>query len=125
MKKINFIKNEDAVLGYFLAFIFAGTMLVFLFSFAIPFLTSFTVDLYTAGDDIIADAEDEIAGIHNVTIRQNIQDNLDNMQSATAENINYLSFFYQYGWVFVILIVTFTFFMLARQVVETKGYNVV
>lgn len=125
MKKRNFIKNENAVLGFFLAFIFSATMLVFLFSFAIPFLTSFTVDLYVAGDSIIANAEEEIDNIQNATIKNQIQSNLQDMQAATQENINYMSFFYQYGWVFVILIITFTFFMLARSIVETKGYGVV
>lgn len=125
MKKRNFIKNENAVLGFFLAFIFSAVMLVFLFSFAIPFLTSFTVDLYVAGDSVIANAEEELDNIQNVTIRNQIKGNLQNMQAATQENIDYLSFFYQYGWVFVILIITFTFFMLARSIVETKGYGVV
>lgn len=91
----------------------------------IPFMTSFTIDLYTAGDSIIADAEDEIANITNTTIRQQIQDNLQNMQAATQENIDYLSFFYQYSWVFIIVIITFSIFMIARSMVETKGYGVV
>lgn len=125
MKIKKFIKNEKAVLGYFLVFIFSATMLVFLFSFAIPFLTSFTTDLYVAGETIIIDAQDELGNIQNATIRSQIQDNLQNMQAATQENINYMAFFYQYSWVFIILIVTFTLFMIARSIVETKGFNVV
>jgi len=116
-------KNNDAVLGYFLAFILSVTMLVFLFSFGIPFVTNFSTDLYVAGDSIIADAEDELANINNATIRNQLTDSLNNMQGATQENIEYLSFFYQYSWVFIVLIITFTFFMLARKVVETRGYD--
>ena len=96
-------------------------MLVFLFSFAIPFLTDFTTDMYLAGDDIIVGTESKIGSISNETIRTNIQNNLQDMQSATAENINYLSFFYQYSWIFIVIVVTFTIFLLARRNVEVKG----
>ena len=82
--------------------------------------------MYAASDSIIADAQSNIDSITNTTIRDRIQNNLQEMQDATEENINYLSFFYQYGWIFVILVTTFTIFMLARQVVETKAnYGVV
>lgn len=123
MKLRSLRKDENAVLGYFLAFIFAVTMIVFLFAFAIPFATSFSTDLYVAGDSILEDAQDKIDSISNATIRTRIQDSLDNMQDATAENIEHLAFFYQYSWIFVVIIITFTFFMLARKIVETKGYS--
>lgn len=122
MKFRNLKDNDEAVLGYFFAFIFAVVMLVFLFSFAIPFMVDFTTDMYIASESIIDDTEDKIASITNVTIRQQIQNSIDNMQSATVENIDYLSFFYQYSWLFIVIVVTFTIFILARQTVETKGY---
>lgn len=115
--------NDTAALGYFLILVFSVSMLVFLFSFAIPFLTDFTTDMYIAGDNITQRTEDKIAEISNATIRQNIQDALDNMQSSTAENIQNLGFFYQYSWILIVLIVTFSLFILARKVVETKGYG--
>ena len=115
--------NDTAALGYFLILVFSVSMLVFLFSFAIPFLTDFTTDMYIAGDSITQRTEDKIAEISNATIRQNIQDALDNMQSSTAENIQNLGFFYQYSWILIVLIVTFSLFILARKVVETKGYS--
>lgn len=123
MKRKNFIKNKKGVLGFFIAFIFTAVLLVFLFSFAIPFMTSFTVDLYVAGDSIIENAESKIDNISNVTIRNAIRSNLQNMQAATQENINYMSFFYQYSWVFIVIIITFMFFMIARSTVETKGFG--
>ena len=123
MKIRKFCKNDEAVLGFFLIFVFSATMLVFLFSFAIPFLTNFTTSLYVAGDDVIADAETKIDEIQNVTIREQIKSNLQNMQAATQENINYMAFFYQYSWILVIVIITFMLFMLARSIVETKGYG--
>lgn len=122
MKLRSLKDNDTAALGYFLVLVFSVSMLVFLFSFAIPFLTDFTTDMYIAGDDITQRTEEKISEISNTTIRQNIQDALDNMQSATAENIQNLGFFYQYSWILIVLIVTFTLFILARKVVETKGY---
>ncbi len=121
MKLRSLRKDDNAVLGFFLAFILSATMLVFLFACAIPFLINFTTDIYSANDEIIDDAQSNIDSISNETIRTRIQVNLENMQLATEENINYLSFFYQYSWVFIILITAFTVFMLARQVVESKS----
>lgn len=118
-----FIENEEAVLSYFIVFIFSAVMLVFLFSFAIPFLVDFSTDIYLAGDSILADAESKIDSITNATIKAQIQGNIDNMQAATAENIEYLSVFYKYSWILIIVIVTFTIFIIARQTVETKGYS--
>ena len=125
MKLRSFKDNDEAVLGYFVAFILSVTMLVFLFGFAIPFMTNFTVDMYAAGDDIIAMSEENLDNIQNATIRNRIMNNLQTMQDSTEETVNYLSFFYQYSWIFVIVIVVFTMFMLARKVVETKGMQVV
>lgn len=115
------LKNDDAVLGYFFAFVLAGAMLVFLFAVATPFMVNFTTDMYAASDSLIADSIEHIASIQNETIRNRIQSGLQNMQNATEENINYLSFFYQYGWIFIMLVTVFTIFMLARRVVETKS----
>lgn len=121
MKLRSLRENNNAVLGFFLAFILSATMLVFLFACAIPFLINFTTDIYSANDEIIDDAQSNLQSIVNETIRTRIQVNLENMQLATEENINYLSFFYQYSWIFVILVTAFTIFMLARQVVESKS----
>jgi predicted PurR-regulated permease PerM len=115
------LKNDDAVLGYFFAFVLAGAMLVFLFAVATPFMVNFTTDMYAASDSIIADSMENIENIQNETIKNRIQSGLQNMQDATEENINYLSFFYQYGWIFIMLVTVFTIFMLARRVVETKS----
>lgn len=121
MKWRKFRKNDNAVLGYFIAFIFSAVMLVFLFSFAIPFLINFTTDMYEAGDHIIELAEGNIENIRDETVKQRILDNLQRMQDSTEETIDYLGFFYQYSWILIILVVTLTIFMLARKVVETKG----
>jgi len=121
VKLRRFKEDENAILGYFIAFLLSGTMLVFLFGFAIPFMTNFTTDMYAAGDDIIAMSEENLEDIRNATIRTRILNNLQTMQDSTEETVNYLSFFYQYSWIFIIIIIVFTMFMLARKVVETKG----
>jgi len=120
------LKNDDqAVLGFFLAFILSATMLVFLFAIAIPFLIDFTTDMYAASDAIFEDSIDNLESISDEEVRDRIIDGIEEMQGATEENIEYLGFFYKYSWVFVVLITMFTIFMLARQVVETKNIGVV
>jgi len=120
-----FRRNEDGSLSYFLVFVYLGTITVFLFAIGIPFLISFSSGLYVAGDDIIGDASETIGQIENVEIKERIQATLTNAQSSTENTIDILSFFFQYSWVFVMLIITFTIFIIARKNVESNQIGAV
>jgi len=124
--KLRSLRNDDtASLSYFLVFVYLGTILIFLFAVGIPFLISFNSGMYTAGSDIIADASEKIGDIENAEVKTRIQSTLTNAQSSTENTIDLLSFFFQYSWVWIMLIITFTIFIVARKNVEANQLGVV
>lgn len=104
--------------SFFLVFVLLGTMLLFLFAIACPFLISFSSHTYLMGQEIMENTMDDLEAIENETIREEIIGTINQSQAATAENIDMLSFFFQYGWVLIIVIVSVVMWMLARRTSE-------
>lgn len=117
--------NDHAILSFFLVFILLGSMLVFLFAVGIPFSIAFTTEMYAASEDIIAGAQDTIQEIEDVDVRDRLDSTLDDALASTEDTINILSFFYQYSWVWIMLIITFIIYIGARKVVETNQMGVI
>ena len=125
MKLRRFKKNNRGVLSFFLVFMLLATMLVFLFAVGIPFSIAFTAEMYGASEDIIAGAQDQIGEIADVEVRDRLDSTLGDALASTEDTINILSFFYQYSWVWIMLIITFIIFISARKVVETNQAGVI
>lgn len=124
--KLRSLKNNNyGVLSFFLVFIFMASMLVFLFAVGIPFSIAFTTEMYTASEDIIAGAQDQIEEIQDVEVRDRLDSTLDDALASTEDTITILSFFYQYSWVWIMLIIVFIIFIGARKVVETNQMGVI
>ena len=112
--------NHSGSLSFFVAFVLVATVLLFFFAVATPFLMTINTAFYEAGEDILNSGEDILPNIGNVSIRNNLQDSFTAAQDSTTENVNTLSFFYQYGWVFILVITIMAIFIMARKTVETK-----
>ena len=110
--------DDEGSLGFFLAMIFVGIVFIFLFAIASPMMTAFNSAMYVAGDNIMNQSTGILQGIHNVTLRNQIIGTVQDAQSATSDSITYLSFFYKYGWILVIVITAFVLFMLGLKTVE-------
>ncbi len=125
MKLRSLKKNEYGILSFFLVFILLASMLVFLFAVGIPFSIAFTAEMYGASEDIIEGAQDQIAEIDDLDVRDRLDSTLDDALASTEDTITILSFFYQYSWVWIMLIITFIIFIGARKVVETNQAGVI
>jgi len=95
-------------------------LLTILFAFGIPLLININTELYKAGENLIGDTLSELENIQNSTIKQELSEALTNAKTSTLHNISVLSWFYQYSWVFIIIIVAMVIFMLARSTVEVQ-----
>lgn len=121
----SFRENNMGVMGFFLVFIVLGFMLVILFAVAVPFLINFSTSSYAFGDQIIGDSTAFLDDIQNETIKGQLQSSLSGAQGATQDNIDILTFFYQYGWIIIIVVTSFSIYMVARKVVETQSFQAV
>lgn len=123
MKKFKLRKlreNNHGALAFFVAFLLISVVLIFFFVVATPFLMAINAGFYEASENILETGEAILPGIQNVTIRGELQDAFNAAKSTTTENVNILSFFYQYSWIFILVITVMAVFILARRTVETR-----
>ena len=116
-----FMDDERGTLAFFIIFCFLAVILLILFAFGIPLAININTQLYTVGDELIAESSDTIANIQNETIRQQMQDALNSAQQSTADQVELLAWFYQYAWVWILIVIALTIFVYARRSVEYGG----
>lgn len=114
------LKNNHGSLSFGIAFIFLFVLLVFLFSVAVPMLMNINIEFYKAGEFIINQSDASVQGIQDASMKAEMQDTLDTTRAAFPQNIEILGFFAQYAWIFIAVIVTCVFYILARERVETS-----
>jgi hypothetical protein len=111
-------KNKKASISYFMVFIYLMFILLTLFALFIPIGIDLNVAFFGAGDDILADSENRLNEIDDSDVKTGIQNNLDAAQESTGNQIDILSSFFQYGWILIVVIVTFVIFVIARSNIE-------
>lgn len=108
---------KRGVIGIFLVFVFMACLIVFLFGVATPVLMNWNVEMYSAGERILENAH--IDEIQNETVRAAVQGSFDSALDATEENIEILSYFYQYSWLIIMIVLLLVVFLRSRSLVET------
>lgn len=114
------IKDKRGTMGFFIVFVVVAVLMTILFAFGIPLLISINTEFYKAGEELINESLTEINQIQDQTIKDELNKALTDAKTATSNNIGILSWFYQYSWVFVVIVVALVIFMLARTTVETQ-----
>ena len=114
---------KPAVAGIFIAFIFISITLIFLFAVGIPFMLAWNVEMYAAGERIMNDqsVQSAIDSISDAAIKAEIEGVFTTAKASTSDNVSVLGFFYQYGWIIIIIITTLMLFMKTRVLVETQS----
>jgi len=113
-----FKEDERGTLTYFIVFIFLVVILLVLFAFGIPLAIRANTEFYTVGEQLINESSATISSIQNQTIKQEIQNALNSAQQSTAEQIDILAWFFQYSWIWILLVITLVIFVIARRSVE-------
>ena len=111
--------NEKGVAAYFYLFFMVSIILLFLFAVAIPFMQTFNIEAYAMGEDILESSQPAIDSIDNTEVRESIQGMIDSQLESTANQVDILGVFFQYGWLIIILVVLLIIFMASRETVET------
>lgn len=114
-------KDKKGQVVLYFVFIIASFIIVLISAFFAPLGVRFNTAMYQAGEKIILQANDSISDIQNDTARQQIQTILAGGLSATENNISVNNALYQYGWIFILIIVTLILFLYSRALVEVGG----
>ncbi len=107
------IRNRKGVVGMWLVFIIMSVLLLFLFGFAVPILIEFNTQFYSAGNDILN-------SINTSTLPAVANESIEAARTSTSQQISALSFFYQYSWLIILIIILFILFMRTRTIVESE-----
>jgi len=111
MKEKKYLKK--ATIGMFLVFIVFGILLVFLFGFGVPVLLKFNTEIYSAGQTILED-------INTTNLPQEMQEAINASTQSVSTQTEILSFFFQYGWIIILIVILFVLFMRSRTLVEAE-----
>ena len=75
-------------------------------------------NLYQGSEGILNSSETVTNKIHDTDIKNTLLTNIENAKNTATNNIELLSFFYQYSWLIVVVITLVVMMLLARRVVE-------
>lgn len=120
MLKLGKSKKRKGVVAYFFVFVFLALIVSFLFAFAIPLLIDINTQFYAGGEIALDDAEIWLDEISDADVKAQIEDAIDSSKASIPDQISILAFFYQYGWIIIILVILFVVFMQTRVTVETQ-----
>ena len=104
---------------------FVIIILLLITAFAAPILTRMSTAFYTAGQDIIMEANESITSIQDETVRHQIGATLTNAQLATQTNIEITSGIFQYSWVFITALIVIVGFLFTRRIVEFQNRGII
>lgn len=114
----NMMKNKKGQVVIYFVFIVVSIVFVMISAFFAPLGVLFNTKMYLAGQDIINQANDSINEIQNETVRNQIQGILQGGLDSTQNNISVNNALYQYGWIFMLIIVALVLFLFTRALVE-------
>lgn len=114
-------KGKKGVMTLYISLFFIVVIILILAVFIAPMGIKFTSEVYAAGEDIMLSANETIQSIQNETVRTEINDMMNEALDSAEFNIQVNTDFFQYSWVFVILLAGIITFMYARQIVVFQG----
>lgn len=103
--------NKKGVIGLFIVFVLFSVILIFLFGFAIPILIDFNSNIYNSAEDILD-------SVNTTDMPQETQDAITSAKNSIPTQIDVLSFFFEYSWFIVLLVVILVIFLYTRTLVE-------
>lgn len=109
-------KKGQAVL--FVYFFISAIIIVIIAAVFAPMGVLFNTKMYQAGEDILLRSQDEIKGIHDLTVQAQINDTISVALDAGTNNIDVNAAIFQYGWVFVLILTGLIVFLQTRRLVE-------
>lgn len=113
--------NKRGQVFLYLILFASMTFVIVISALLAPIGVELNTKFYLAGQDILNDSLDDIAGISDPTIREQVNASVLAAQGQAANNIEINAALYQYGWVLVLIVSGLAFFLVARQLVSLGG----
>lgn len=115
------IKNKKAVVSLYFAFLISAIIIILFAAIFAPMGVLFNTEMYKAGENILKQANNSIAGINDTAVRLSVQEAVDSGLLATEDNIKTNAALFQYSWLLVIGLTALIMFLITRRIVEYSG----
>lgn len=106
------------MIGFFIVLV----ALLLLWTIFIPAIQEIQVKSFASQASLIADVNSDIAGLPNSSVKTAMRNSFNDQMDSTTTNFDILSFFSQFWWVFVVLIVAFGTYIISRSNVQVGGF---
>jgi len=106
----------------FISFLIASLTILLIASVVAPMGARFSSELFVAGENILADANETVSQIQNDTIRTSYANMISSAMAASDTNIEVTTDLYQYAWILIIALTAIVAFLFTRNLVE-YGYS--
>lgn len=107
--------RREATLSYAIAYIIAFIMIVFVFVVGIPFMLATNTAFHNAGKDMMDLGLVYANKINNVNVSSAMVNILSTDKTALVNSETMLGKFAQYGWIFIVIVVSLVVVVLARR----------
>lgn len=107
--------NKRAQTSYFIAYLIIAVSLVMIASIFVPLGRQATEDSYIAGYNMMNLAKTRSLDIDNVTLRNSIENSINEAIAEKSNNIDIIQNFFQYGWIVVLIMTVLMIFIFARK----------
>lgn len=114
------MKRKAQVTLYF-TFIIVGIIIILIGAVAAPLGVLFSTKMYSAGEDILNQANESLEQIQNPTVKAQIADVIHSAQDASLDNITVAGGLYEYSWIFLLVISALVVFIATRRLIEFSG----
>ena len=114
--------NKQGNITLFFIFAIRAGLRIIIGALIAPMGTLFSTEMYAAGEDIVAQANDSISNIVDTDVQDQYYDIVNGAQAAQTDNVEVTSAMYKYSWIFVLVLTAVVMFLLSRRAVE-YGYG--
>jgi len=106
--------------SFVFVFILLTIMVLFMFVLIAPALQVYTIKTFESAEPLLDDANTITNGIQDQAIANSIRGSLQASKDTTTTQVDALSFFYQYAWLFVIGLIALILLLFSRSLVERQ-----
>lgn len=112
------MRDRKGQAALYFTFIVASLIILLIGAVFAPIGVELNTRLYTAGEEILADAQPSIDSINDTTIRNQVNASVAAAKAAGSNNIQVNANIFQYSWIMMLVLLGLVIFLFTRQRVE-------
>ena len=122
-KKKSLKKNKRGAITLYIVWIITAIIIITITAVAAPMGVQFNAEMYAAGEQILADANDSISKINNTAVKTELYAAVDDALDSTQDTIEINANLFKYAWIVVIFLSAIIVFLYTRTLTEYQNFG--